>query len=336
MNDIISIIVPIYNSEKYLPECIKSILNQTYKNIEIILINDGSTDNSLKICKNYSKIDNRIKKLDKLNSGVAESRNKGIQIASGQFIMFVDSDDFLETTIIEKLYNSIKLNNSDLAICKINDYVNDNKIKRYENNLNSIVFTKKSKSDFIKNYFAKNEADSNNIMGVCFRMLIKKDILTNNNITFPKLKQLEDLVFCTELITKINKISVVNEYLYNYRYVEASAIHKFNIKMINERIKYLYCLSRIFENTNSILKTYKNVCLQRTGRSVVLFCFMTVMESDLTYHEKKEKLNLIRKDSEIKKYNKLRFITNKNNILLNLFKLRLYYIYEIYHKFKNR
>lgn len=114
--DLVSIIVPVYNVEKYLNRCIDSLLNQTYKNIEIILVNDGSTDSSDKICDNYSAEDTRIRVIHKKNGGLSEARNYGIEIAKGEFISFVDSDDFVSIYYIEHLIEAIKRNDSDMSV----------------------------------------------------------------------------------------------------------------------------------------------------------------------------------------------------------------------------
>ncbi|EOU2074247.1 glycosyltransferase, partial [Clostridium perfringens] len=103
----VSVIVPIYNSGEYLDECLNSIIKQSLKEIEIILINDGSKDNSFNICKKFKNEDDRIILIDQENSGVAVSRNKGVRISKGEYIIFVDSDDYLEEKMIEKLYNEI-------------------------------------------------------------------------------------------------------------------------------------------------------------------------------------------------------------------------------------
>ena len=102
--DIISIIVPVYNVEKYLDKCIDSIINQTYKNIEIILIDDGSTDQSSAICDKYSKLDKSIKVIHKKNGGISDARNEGTKITTGSYLMFIDSDDYIDSNMIEELY----------------------------------------------------------------------------------------------------------------------------------------------------------------------------------------------------------------------------------------
>ena len=118
----VSIIVPVYNVEKYLRECLESIINQTFQDIEIICVNDGSTDNSRKILTEYAQTDSRIKITDKENGGLSSARNAGLKIAQGEFISFIDSDDWVDKTMIEKLYNNIRALNTDISICAVHQY----------------------------------------------------------------------------------------------------------------------------------------------------------------------------------------------------------------------
>lgn len=113
----ISIVVPIYNAEKYLERCIQSILVQTYSDFEVLLINDGSKDNSIKICQQYEKKDNRIKVIDKKNEGVSQTRNQGIKIARGKYIQFIDSDDFIEPNMLEEMLEKAEKEEVDVCIC---------------------------------------------------------------------------------------------------------------------------------------------------------------------------------------------------------------------------
>lgn len=121
MEEIISLLVPIYNSGKYLEKCIESVIKQTYKNLEIILIDDGSTDDSGEICDKYASIDKRIKVIHKKNEGVSVARNIGIEKATGEYIGFVDSDDFIHPQMYEILYRMIKEYQLDMAVCKTKD-----------------------------------------------------------------------------------------------------------------------------------------------------------------------------------------------------------------------
>ncbi len=125
MNSKISVIVPVYNSELYLEECIESVLNQTYDNFELILINDGSSDNSKYICDKYEKKDNRVRVKHICNSGVSVARNIGISISTGDYIVFVDSDDYINPDMLKELYNYINKYNTDMVICDFMYYKNN-------------------------------------------------------------------------------------------------------------------------------------------------------------------------------------------------------------------
>lgn len=127
----ISVIIPVFNSSLYLDHCLSTVVNQTLKDIEIILIDDGSTDDSLNVIKNYAKKYNNIKYTSKENEGQAIARNIGIQMSSGEFITFIDSDDYIELNMLEKLYNIAKSDNSDIVLC---DYVEEYSNKNIEKN----------------------------------------------------------------------------------------------------------------------------------------------------------------------------------------------------------
>lgn len=143
--ELISVIVPVYNVEKYVGKCLDSIINQSYKNLEIIVINDGSKDNSLKIIKEYEKKDNRIIVIDRDNGGLSEARNSGINIANGNYYMFIDSDDFVDEKMIEILYNNLKEYDKKISIC--------NRYYYYENGVKKLRF---QNDNLIKNLGKKD------------------------------------------------------------------------------------------------------------------------------------------------------------------------------------
>ena len=211
-NKKISIIVPIYNGEKFLDECIESILNQTYKNIEIILVNDGSTDESLNICNKYKKEDKRIIILNIKNNGVANARNEGIKKSTGEYISFVDSDDILFPSYIETLYTTINRENVDVVRCNYikKDYENGKETKGNLSNLKDKKYFSKDFNELIINFCTLN----NNIPCYVWLLLIRKDKI----IEFDKtLKYMEDTDFYMRLLMNINNIYFLNEYLYVYR-----------------------------------------------------------------------------------------------------------------------
>jgi len=196
----ISVIIPVFNSAKYLEKCLDSILNQTLIDIEIILIDDGSTDASLDIIKSYSEKYNNIKYKSKKNEGQAIARNLGIQMSTGEFICFVDSDDYIESTMLEKLYETAINNSSDIAIC---DYMEE-----YTNR------TIEKKSLFVD---AENIHKSYilSVAGPCSK-IIKTDIFKQNDLKFLENNIYEDLAIIPTLALYTQKISYCKEFLYHY------------------------------------------------------------------------------------------------------------------------
>jgi glycosyltransferase involved in cell wall biosynthesis len=227
--DKISIIVPIYNVEKYLRECIESIISQTYKNLEIILIDDGSPDNCGKICDEYARKDDRIKVIHKENGGVSDARNCGLDNATGKYLAFVDPDDYVDNTYIEKLYNAIKENNVQMSQCSLLK-VNDNK-----ENLGMFGYPSKEikagKDVLYDYYYAKQR--------FFFSALVSKmyDINLFKDIRFSKGRIYEDDFVSYKIYYNIDKIAIFNEALYFYRIREGSIMHtKFSIKNYDDLI----------------------------------------------------------------------------------------------------
>lgn len=217
-NDKISIIIPIYNAQKYLVRLLDSVVNQTYSNLEIICVNDGSTDESEKICLEYAKVDARIKHIYKENGGISVARNTGLSISTGKYIGFVDSDDWIEPTMYEKLYEAIV--REGVGISVVNFY-RDNELEseKMENRTNipkGAISYKDTLSYFL---------DRDNYMGYCgyiWNKLFDKTVMDRENISFNEsIKFGEDILFFGEYIAAVsdkNRVSVyVNESLYHYR-----------------------------------------------------------------------------------------------------------------------
>ncbi|MBQ6717874.1 MAG: glycosyltransferase [Clostridia bacterium] len=213
---LVSIIIPMYNSQDKINKCINSVVKQTYKKIEILLVNDGSTDNSLSICNDIAKADNRIKIIDIENQGVSVARNIGIQQAKGDYIMFVDSDDYVENTIVEKLLNNLIENDADISQCGCNVANNNGKILKtynvpYYNILNREEIIKK----IVLPLFGKIKVDSVAIQGFCVCKLFKKDII--NNIRFNVEQRIyQDRCFNIDAYLNAQKTSFIDEQLYYY------------------------------------------------------------------------------------------------------------------------
>ena len=197
----ISIIVPIYNSEKYLNKCIDSLINQTEKNIEIILVNDGSTDNSEEIIKEYK--DKRIKYYKNKNQGIGKTRNFGIEQATGSYIMFVDSDDYIEKNACEKMYNKAVNENLDVVLCDFyKEYDNGNIEEIHTNSFNNSSL--KENPNIITDYLCP------------WAKIYDRKLIIDNNIKFVENLKYEDAPFVIKALCTAKKIGKIDECLNYY------------------------------------------------------------------------------------------------------------------------
>lgn len=211
----ISIIVPIYNSEEYLAQLLKSILNQTFTKFEVILINDGSTDSTLEIATAYQKLDSRIKVITQSNSGPSVARNKGITEALGEYILFIDSDDFVEETYVEKLYMMMNQSNIDLGCC---GYVDSSKYGKVRLNHFWAGTPILEKNQFLSCVF-------NGVGGVLWGKIFRRDYIVEYNLRMnPNIHMCEDLIFVLEYSKYIKQVGVINEYLYYYNRLNENSI----------------------------------------------------------------------------------------------------------------
>lgn len=224
----ISFIVPIYNVEKYLKECVDSILSQTYRNFELILVDDGSPDGCPEMCDEYAKQDSRVVVIHKKNGGLSDARNAGLDIAKGEYIGFVDSDDYISPIMYETLINRILSDKSDLAICEY-VRVSESGVKLSNDELNHKMHNRcYSSKEFIKELFIPYGIS----YVVTVNKLYRKDIF--NELRFPAGKQHEDEFIIHRVIAQCNKISYVEDGLYYYRQREESIItRKFDARRLD-------------------------------------------------------------------------------------------------------
>ncbi len=220
MNKMISIIVPVYNVEEYLSRCIDSLLNQTYTNFELILINDCSKDNSLAICKKYEEIDSRIIVIDnKKQSGVSASRNAGIEKASGEYVMFADSDDYVCNDFVEKMVNAIEEKNVDIVRCKAIIYKKDGGM--YIENIHGRegkTFENEEIKQFVTELVSYNQRHIVSFLMVLIIRRVKIKIKYNEDLNYK-----EDLVFFIQLLLEnVESIYFLDKALYYYCYNEKS------------------------------------------------------------------------------------------------------------------
>ena len=237
----ISIIVPIYNVEAYIGNCIDSILNQTFRDFELILVNDGSTDKSLDICKDYKDIDNRICIIDKKNGGVSSARNAGLQIAKGEYIGFVDSDDYIHTQMYEILYNEIVKNDADISMCQFKRVFEFNKKELSD----KIVLSKEVQLLNSKETVFKLGRNNSVKYVVLWNKLYKKNLF--DNINFKEGIIHEDEYIIHRLLYKGNKLIYVRKELYFYLQRKGSIMdEKLDINSADyllacsDRVKFFY------------------------------------------------------------------------------------------------
>lgn len=252
-NALISVIVPIYNTSKFLSLCLSSIIRQDYQNLEIILVNDGSTDNSLEIATSFAQKDDRINIINKKNSGVSHSRNKALDIAHGEYICFVDSDDCLDVNHISYLYNLIqKYNSSAATVPRFYKFTS-------KQSLDNIVDPKKAEEVWSGRKATIQMLYYNITISSCGK-LIKKEILDQNKIRFDeKLRCGEGFNFCIEAFEKIDKVAIGYKPIYFYRLDNpTSAMTKFNMKFLKNGIEAIERIKKILTPlTDDVLKAYK-------------------------------------------------------------------------------
>lgn len=259
-----TIVVPVYNVEKYLDRCIESILNQKFDDFEVILVDDGSTDKSSKICDNYRKKDDKIIVIHKKNEGLGFARNTGIDKARGNYILFVDSDDYIDLDLLENLYNEIERNNSD-AVFYGHKRVNNKKsvISTFEQLPDKQIYLDKNE---IKNKLLAEFILNKKIFISAWSLCIKLSLLKKNNILFPSEREFisEDIYFLVVLFNYLNIVSFAKKTYYYYCQNENSLTTTYK-KDRYEKIKKFY------KKTDELLElyNYSNITKMSFKRSFI-------------------------------------------------------------------
>lgn len=280
----ISIIVPVYNMSKYLKNSINSILDSKYQDFELIIINDGSTDSSLKICKEFAKMDNRISIINQEKSGVSVARNRGIENSNGEWIIFIDSDDMITNDYLDKIiyYYSI---DSDIIIFEFyNDLIKTNGSNHHKiyNNPSNIFISKAFKGESLFNN------GNSNLRSSCAKAY-KRDFIMKNNIRFIKnLSMGEDMLFNINCYMKANSIIYQGDIVYNYVIRKDSATHKYMNNMLDVDKLFFYSLRKILEEElkfSYFKELYYDLALSGIIRILLydIFC----KENSMSYIEKK-------------------------------------------------
>ena len=288
--ELISVIVPVYNVEEILPYSLQSIINQKFDNLEIIVINDGSTDGSQKICDEYAKKDRRIKVINQKNQGLSVARNVGIEEAKGEYIGFIDSDDIISNEFFEYLYTLIIDTKSDIAECGFSKIQEKDAIEgkyEFDDNEKYIITDSLGALHRLHNEDVHTTVKS----VVVWNKLYKKSLF--NDIRFPKGKRYEDDFTTYKIFMKINKMISTERILYNYVQREKSIMHqKFSIKRLDAL--------EVFDNYTEAFKNHENQylfdkCVIRQLR-VITTILRELYDSD--YEDKTEIENILKKRFE--------------------------------------
>ena len=211
-----SIILPVFNAEKTIDNCIEKLLNQTYRDFELIIIDDGSKDNSLKICYNYSLKDNRIRIFHKENSGAGPTRNYGLKVAKGKYIFFPDADDWVDIDLLEKTIQKMIESDIDLIIFGIENIIFDDKnniISKVKTNIPDAIYLTQKDCYNNWNYYRKINIG---LLNSPFNKIYKMDIIKKYNILFPSLRRTQDAYFNLLYYDKINSMLIMNDVMYHY------------------------------------------------------------------------------------------------------------------------
>lgn len=257
MEELVSVIVPIYNVEKFLHRCIESVVNQSYKNLEIILVDDGSKDSCANICDEWVKKDKRINVIHKENGGLSDARNAGIEIATGKYLSFIDSDDYIHRDFIKVLYDLIKKHGADFSMCGSIQTNKDEDTTSKINNINEIIKDPK-----------KILEKKDNIYCVAWNKLYKRELF--DNVRYPKGKINEDIYAIRKILYYSKKIVVTDTVLYFYYLNEESIMRSTYTRKRLDAIDLLYeiydffckvgekvyAYNTLYDYINSILSQY--------------------------------------------------------------------------------
>lgn len=325
--DLVSVIVPVYNVDRYLHRCIDSIIAQDYENLEIILVDDGSTDSSPVICDDYASKDSRIKVYHRENRGVSSARNFGVEASNGKYVSFIDSDDYIASNFISTLYGKIIEYAADISVCSYYEFT-DNKIK--DTSFNSL-----KKDLVLTNLEAMRDIFTlpNYTKVVPWNKLYKKEIFQNNSVIYPINRRHEDDATTYKLYYYSNKIVYCNIPLYYYYQSSTSFMGQ---KYHAQRLDILLAL----KETEEFVKE-NNIDLNQEVKFNELLRLLTVLNSmvDTKCIDKKvfeDIRTIIKKDKEV--YLKNPYLDAKHKVAVKslIFSRKLYIIIRKLFVFKNK
>lgn len=325
---LVSVIVPIYNSEKYLEKCLESIVSQTYKNLEIILVNDCSTDKSLNICKNYQRNDARITIINQpVNMGQVSAYKKGLEIATGEFVGFLDSDDWIDFSMYEKMVRKIVQDNSEMVVCGVRKVYDDRIVDEPTDFKNyNALYVNEAITEYSNRFMEIGNPISGVIKYYRVNKLIKRSIVLNNlKYVNTSVRVFEDNCIIIPCILDVNRISIVPECLYFYLQHSESTMHKFNNSIISSNRIVKDIINRVYADR----KIDHNIDFDVVV--MVLYTLRSTFTSNANNRRKYRVLKELHKDMRsISNISKLGF-NYKIKIILMLLKYRfLFFVYLIF------
>lgn len=329
MGDLISVIIPVYNVEKYLERCVNSVLSQSYKNIEVILVDDGSPDNSGKMCDEFAEKDSRIKVIHTHNGGLSYARNVGIKISTGNYICFVDSDDWIEPHILENSHN--RLINDDLDVVIWGFY-------------KDFVDVQDSTNSFIKinigDYYCSKYKNDNEILlndnalalvGYAWNKLYKRDLIVSNNLQFlESVSLVEDMLFNSEVLSKSDKIAFIDDIGYHYVQRNRETLGaKFYPNYFDLKIKACDAVEKLLTVYNIEAVKISNVVMYRKFYGLVSSCRMVCLTKTLSSREKKSYMKKVCSSNNGKSVLKNIHVNGKNLLYKIILSTKQFWVFEV-------
>ena len=299
---LVSVIVPVYKVEQYLNKCVDSIINQTYKNLEIFLVDDGSMDNCPKMCDDYAKKDKRIKVIHKKNGGLSSARNAALDVFSGEYVTFVDSDDWIEKTYVEELYKAIKANDCDLAVCSVNRCTESGEIVKQ-----SVFFNGDKKFEKNEVFDAFWNTKDKRLSSWAWGKLYHKSIF--KKLRYPVGINYEDAYVLTDVCKNITKgVVAISSKLYNYVVKRQGSITS---DKSDKAFHVIVAKRRCVENISEGTKAFGFACKDLLFSYIPLYSLIS-KDKQLVKKEEKEF------DLDYKKY--IKFVPFKYRIKYFIFR----------------
>lgn len=284
----ISLIIPVYNVEKYLVKALESVENQTFKNFETIIVDDGSTDNSVEIAEKFCRKNKNFILIKQENQGPAAARNTALSLCKGDYIGFMDSDDYLEPQYLELLYNAAVENDADISCCNFNFYYPEKDLKIY------MPFTS------IPGVYSKTKALKKLILDIgthyfMWNKLAKRELFFENNFKFDKM-YFEDIAASPKLFYYANKIVILGKALYNYTSRDTSILHSIDIKKISDYIKSLGAIRNFLENKKAYKDYRKHLWIYAQKLKLVSYYYILMLHAKaMNFSEFLENISSARK-----------------------------------------